>query len=174
MLLSYKFPLLIEFCSSSHLPLQCSDCQLIQLIVSKWFFWQKSNPLDERAAQQTLLYPHLHAPNQTDIGRTPTCWGSSCLITTGNDPEFNVPFAFTKTKLPKELKTTWICLALCLKLFFPWQPVQPGLSQTTGHGHCLQAVWNSNTKFWSYTKPSMEYLLPPVSHLFQMFHSHLP
>lgn len=64
--------------------------------------------------------------------------GSSCLITTGNDPEFNVPFAFTKTELPKELKTTWICLALSLKLFFPWQPVQPGLSQTTRQGHCLQ------------------------------------
>lgn len=75
--------------------------------------------------------------------------GSSCLITTGNGPEFNVPFAFT-TKLPKELKATWICYALSLKLFFPGQPVQPGLSQTTRHGHCLQVVWHSDTKFWSY------------------------
>lgn len=74
-MLRWKFPLLIKFCSSSHLPLQCSDCQLIQLSVSRWFFWWKSNVLDERAAQQTLLYPHLHAPKQTDIGRTATCWG---------------------------------------------------------------------------------------------------
>lgn len=78
-LLGCKFPLLIKFCPSSHLPLQCSDCQLIQLIVSKWFFWWKPNALDERAAWQTLLYPHLHAPNQTDIGRTPVCWGGAVV-----------------------------------------------------------------------------------------------
>lgn len=113
-LLGCKFPLLIKFCPSSHLPLQCSDCQLIQLIVSKWFFWWKPNALDERAAWQTLLYPHLHAPNQTDIGRTPVCWGGAVLwlqLDTTQNSMFPLPLQ--QQNCPRSWRPHG-CATLCL------------------------------------------------------------
>lgn len=133
------------------------------------------NPLHWITGQHNkycFIHISMHQTKLTLAGLLRAGGGSSCLIITGNGPEFNVPFAFPTTKLPEELKTTWLCHALSLKPFFPRQPVQPGLSQTTRHGHCLQGEWHSDTKFWSHTKPLIGYLLPSVSHLFQMFHSH--
>lgn len=77
MLLSWKFPLLIEFCSSSHLPMQWlpADSTYCQQMI----FLTEVQCTGWEAAQQTLLYPHHHAPNQTDTGRTPTCWGGAVV-----------------------------------------------------------------------------------------------
>lgn len=83
------------------------------------------------------------------------------------------PLPLQETKLPKELQITWICHALSPRLFFSWQPVQPGLSETIRHSHFLQVVWHLEVKSWPHAKPSIGYLLPSMPSSFQMFHSHL-
>lgn len=120
-----KFPLLIKLCSSSPLPSQHSNHQLIQPLVSKWLFsWRSSTP-GKMAAWQTFVYPHLHAPNQTDFGRTPTCCGGAKKIWLKLEMTqiTMFPLPLQQTKLPRELRITWICHALSLRLFCSWPPV---------------------------------------------------
>lgn len=88
-------------------------------VTASWFNLLSANDFSDgnpmhwmRAQHNKHCFIHI-SMNQTKLTLAGLlhAGGSSCLIITGNDPEFNVPFAFT-TKLPKELRTTWICHAL--------------------------------------------------------------
>lgn len=119
----------------------------------------------QRTGWQTFVYPHLCEPNQTAFlaGLLLAVGEWKILIKTGNDPDYNVPIAFTTNKtaqvaqdptdLPCSISEALLFLAACAARFVRNHKTQL----------FLEAVWCSDAKFWPHAKPSIGYLLPSMS-----------
>lgn len=146
---------------------------LLSTLTASWFNFLSANDFSDggsthwmRGQRDKHLFIHISV-NQTKL----TFWQDSyllggewkSLIKTGNEPDHNIPIAFTTNKtaqvaqdhmdLPCSISEALLFLAACAARFVRNHKTQL----------FLEAVWCSDAKFWPHAKPSIGYLLPSMS-----------
>lgn len=161
--------------SNSALP----PTSLLSTATASWFNVLSANDFSDggstdqmRGQRDKHLFIHISV-NQTKLtlaGLLLAVGEWKSLIKTGNDPDYNIPIAFTTNKtaqvaqdhmdLPCSISETLLFLAACAARFVRNHKTQL----------FLKAVWSSDAKFWPHAKPSVGYLLPSMSFISDVSH----